>query len=95
MNLNKYTEKAQEALLASQSLAETHGQQLIDPEHLLLALLQQDGGIVPPIVQAAGANPQRLTELVEREIRAKPKVSGVVGEVRLSRELSAITDRAE
>ncbi|MDW8352846.1 MAG: Clp protease N-terminal domain-containing protein, partial [Anaerolineae bacterium] len=95
MNLNRYTEKAQEALLGAQSLAQEHGQQNIEPEHLLLALLQQDGGIVPPIIQAAGANPTRIADLVEREIRNKPKVGGAVGEVRLSREVSLLADRAE
>ncbi|MCL6509488.1 MAG: ATP-dependent chaperone ClpB [Anaerolineae bacterium] len=95
MNLNQYTEKAQEALLSAQSLAQEYGQQNIEPEHLLLALLQQDGGIVPPIIQAAGANPARIAELVRRDIGNKPKVSGAAGEVRLSREVSALTDRAE
>ncbi|MCS6849506.1 MAG: ATP-dependent chaperone ClpB [Anaerolineae bacterium] len=95
MNLNQYTEKAQEALLSAQSLAQEYGQQNIEPEHLLLALLQQDGGIVPPIIQAAGANPARIADLVERDIRNKPKVSGAVGEVRLSREVSLVADRAE
>ncbi len=95
MNLNKYTEKAQEALLSSQSLAQEYGQQYIDPEHVLLALVQQEGGIVPPILQAAGANPTRIADLTLREIRNKPKVSGDVGEVRLSREVSAIAERAE
>ncbi|MCS7324320.1 MAG: ATP-dependent chaperone ClpB [Anaerolineae bacterium] len=95
MNLNKYTEKAQEALLASQSLAQEYGQQLIEPEHVLLALVQQEGGIVPPVLQAAGANPARIADLTLREIRNKPKVSGDVGEVRLSREVSALAERAE
>jgi len=95
MNLNQYTEKAQEALLSAQSLAQEYGQQNIEPEHLLLALLRQDGGIVPPIIQAAGANPARIAELTARDIGNKPKVSGSVGEVRLSREVSTLTDRAE
>lgn len=95
MNLNKYTEKAQEALLSAQSIAQEYGNPLIDPEHLLYALVQQDGGIVPPIIQAAGANPARIADLVERDIRAKPKVGGAAGEVRLSREVSAMTDKAE
>jgi ATP-dependent Clp protease ATP-binding subunit ClpB len=95
MNLNQYTEKAQEALLSAQSVAQEHGNQLIDPEHLLYALLTQDGGIVPPIITACGANVQRITDLVERDINAKPKVSGSVGDVKLSREVSAMTDKAE
>ncbi len=47
MNLQRYTEKAQEALLAAQSLATEYNQSQIEPEHLLLALLEQDGGVVP------------------------------------------------
>jgi ATP-dependent Clp protease ATP-binding subunit ClpB len=95
MNLNQYTEKAQESLLSAQTVAQEHGNQLIDPEHLLLALLTQDGGIVPPIITACGANVARITDLTERDIRNKPKVSGSVGEVKLSREVSALTDKAE
>ena len=95
MNLNQYTEKAQESLLGAQSIAQEHGNQNIEPEHLLLALLTQDGGIVPPIISACGANVQRITDLVERDINNKPKVSGSVGEVKLSREVSAMTDKAE
>ncbi len=95
MNLNKYTEKAQEAIIEAQGLAREYGQQTIEPEHLLLSLLQQEGGIVPPIIQAAGVNPNRIADLVERDIRAKPKVSGDTGDVRLSREVSQITDQAE
>ncbi len=95
MNFNKYTEKAQEALIDAQALAREYGQQVIEPEHLLLSLLRQDGGIVPPLIQAAGVNPSRLADLAEREVRAKPKVSGDVGDLRLSRELSQIADQAE
>ena len=95
MNLNQYTEKAQESLLSAQTIAQEHGNQNIEPEHLLLALLTQDGGIVPPIITACGANVARITDLTERDIRNKPKVSGNVGEVKLSREVSALTDKAE
>ena len=95
MNLNQYTEKAQEALLAAQSLAVEHGNSLIDPEHLLLALLTQDKGIVPPILTACDAVPSQLMSDITREIAAKPKVSGDVGEIRMSRDVSVLTDRAE
>jgi ATP-dependent Clp protease ATP-binding subunit ClpB len=95
MNLNQYTEKAQDALRAAQSTALEHGNSLIDPEHLLYALLVQEGGIVPPILSAVGAAPARLQQQLLREIQGKPKISGDVGEVRLAREVSAITDKAE
>jgi ATP-dependent Clp protease ATP-binding subunit ClpB len=95
MNLNQYTEKAQEALLSAQSIAVENGNSYIEPEHLLLALLRQDGGIVPPIINAIGISPQRILDLTERDVRNKPKVSGNTGDVRMSRELNALTDKAE
>jgi ATP-dependent Clp protease ATP-binding subunit ClpB len=95
MNLNQYTEKAQEALLSAQSIAQEYGNSLIDPEHLLYALLVQEGGIVPPILGAIGANPTRLQQQLLRDIQGKPKVSGDVSEVRLARDVSALTDKAE
>jgi ATP-dependent Clp protease ATP-binding subunit ClpB len=95
MNLNQYTEKAQEALLRAQSQATEHGNSQIDPEHLLHALLTQDGGIIPPLVTAVGASPADLQKRMLREINAKPKVGGDVGDVRLSREVSVLTDKAE
>ena len=49
MNLNTYTEKAQEALLKAQSIAVENGNSQIDPEHLLHALLTQEGGMTPAI----------------------------------------------
>ena len=51
MNLNRYTEKAQEAILAAQQLAERAGHPEVLPEHLLLALMNQPDGIVPAVVK--------------------------------------------
>ena len=55
MNINKYTEKAQEAILAAQQLADREGHAEILPEHLLLTLLEQKEGIVPEIVRKMNA----------------------------------------
>jgi ATP-dependent Clp protease ATP-binding subunit ClpA len=54
LNLNKFTEKAQEAILEAQGLAAQYNHSQIDPEHLLLSLLQQTDGVVPQIVQKRG-----------------------------------------
>ncbi len=64
MNLNNYTQKSQEAILQAQHIAEDHGHQAIEPAHLLLALMTQEEGIVPAIVNkvagsAAGFARQR------------------------------------
>ncbi|MBN2391442.1 MAG: ATP-dependent chaperone ClpB [Anaerolineae bacterium] len=76
MDPNRYTEKAQEALLRAQGLANERGNPQIDPEHLLLALLEQSDGIVPQIVLRVGTDPQRLRADLEGVIRRKPQAHG-------------------
>ena len=95
MNLNQYTEKAQEAVISAQRVAQEYGQQTIEPEHLLFALLTQDGGITPAILRAANVNAMRVQDLVERDLKGKPKVRGTTSDVTLSREVSAIAEKAE
>ena len=58
MRLDKFTQRGQEAILAAQELAQTYNHSQIEPEHLLLALLQQPDGVVPEVITQAGANPQ-------------------------------------
>jgi ATP-dependent Clp protease ATP-binding subunit ClpB len=76
MNLNRFTEKAQEAIVAAQRLAEQRHHQQLECEHLLLALLQQTDGIVPPLVQQAGADPAALARQIEAELGRLPQVHG-------------------
>jgi ATP-dependent Clp protease ATP-binding subunit ClpB len=76
MNLNKFTEKAQEAILDSQNLAQSLGHQTIEPEHLLLSLIRQTEGIVPQVLQKLGQNPDQLAAIIERDLQARPRVSG-------------------
>ena len=61
MNLNKFTEKAQEAVLAAQNLASEQNHSEVVPEHLLVALVEQSGGIVPSILQKMNLQPQKVT----------------------------------
>ena len=53
MDFNRFTEKLQEAVRAAQSIAVQHGNQQIDTEHLMLALLDQEGGLAPSILNKA------------------------------------------
>ena len=71
MNINKYTEKAQEAVLAAQRLAEQSSHAQIEPEHLLVTLVEQREGIVPEVLRKMGA------DLYERRIRAVKKMGHV------------------
>ena len=73
MNINKYTEKAQEAILNAQQLADREGHPEIVPEHLLLALLEQREGIVPGIVRKLNADPATLAAEVRAELNKRPR----------------------
>ncbi|HVF88747.1 MAG TPA: Clp protease N-terminal domain-containing protein, partial [Blastocatellia bacterium] len=81
MDINRFTEKAQEAVRAAQTLATRYSNQQIEVEHLLLALLEQEGGLVPSILTRAGVNVEPLTAAVEAEINRMPKVTGPSGPV--------------
>ncbi|MEM7028461.1 MAG: ATP-dependent chaperone ClpB [Chloroflexota bacterium] len=76
MDLNKFTEKSQEAILAAQQLAEDYSHSEITPDHLLLALLQQEGGVVPQIFNKLGSNPQNWRAQLETELSSRAKVYG-------------------
>ena len=95
MDLNKFTQKAQEAVLGAQSLAGEYSHGQIEPEHLLLALLRQSDGIVPQIVQRLEANPGEMALALEGALQRKPKVYGATAQVGLSRELARTLDEAE
>ncbi len=76
MNLNKFTEKAQEAVVAAQRLAEEYSHSEIQPGHLLLALLRQEGGVVPQIAHHLSVNPDTLAQLLAGELESAAKVYG-------------------
>jgi ATP-dependent Clp protease ATP-binding subunit ClpB len=79
MDINKFTEKAREALQGAQKLAIRMSHQQIDNEHLLLALLDQEGGLTPAILKKAGVAPEALTIRVQRELEKLPRVTGSSG----------------
>ncbi len=97
MDLNKFTEKAQQALATSQTRAAEAGQSQIEPEHLLDALLLQEGGIAPRIVERAGASPAELASAAERAIAALPRMTGPGAQAAppLSQRLSLVLTAAE
>src|SRR2546423_11544063 len=73
---DRLTEKTQEAIQQAQALAREAQQQEIPPEHLLLALLQQADGTVPPILRQVGVDPARVTGEVQAQLQRLPKVYG-------------------
>ena len=76
MDINKFTEKAREAVTQAQSIAVGMGHQDIDSEHLALALIRQEQGIVPRILDQMGVQTAALAVAVEEKLRKRPSVSG-------------------
>src|SRR5215218_2754968 len=75
MQADRFTVKSQEALEAAQRLARTRRNPEVAPQHLLLALLEQDGGIVVPVLRRAGADPERVRRRANESADALPTVS--------------------
>ena len=76
MDLSKFTEKSQVALTEAQNIATRNQHQAVDVEHLMLALLEQDGGLVPSLFEKAKVAPDLLKAKVEEELNRLPRVSG-------------------
>ena len=92
MRSDKLTHKSQEALTSAQQLATDNGQQEVDLEHLLLAMVQQKDGVVPAIVSKVGADKNQLHQAMADELQRRPRVSG--GRVYVSDRLSKTVDAA-
>jgi ATP-dependent Clp protease ATP-binding subunit ClpB len=95
MDLNRFTEKAQQAVGAAQNLAAELNQQTIEPAHLLLALIQQEDGVVPALVTRVAGSTTGLREAIRRELQSRPKVYGGNTQIGLSRPASDVLDAAE
>ena len=95
MNLNKYTQKAQDAVLGAQNLAEEQNNSQIEALHLLAALLNQEDGVVPQIINRIGVNRNQLVQQVEIELGRLPRAVGPTTQVGLSKELANVARAAE
>ena len=84
MDLNRFTEKAQGAFVSAQELARTHNHSQIEPEHLLLALLSQEGGIAPQIMRKLEVDPNLVRQRLEEELARMPQVHGAAAQVYVS-----------
>src|SRR5262249_48755375 len=76
MDFNRFTEKLQDGLRAAQSLATKRTQQQVDVEHLLLALLEQDGGLAQSILLKADVKLEIVHQRLLQELDKLPKISG-------------------
>src|ERR1700730_2473128 len=94
MKLDKFTEKAQEALQGAAELARERGQQAVEPEHLLLALVREEEGVARTLLERAGASVQALEPALVSTVERFPKVSGG-GQPYLSPALNKAIEQAE
>src|SRR6266550_3422926 len=94
MDPNKLTLKSQEALASAQELARDRNHQLVEPAHVLFALLSDPEGVVYPLLQKLGQSPRVLRDRVEEQLDRIPKVYGFSQELYLSQATRQLLDRA-
>ena len=95
MRLDRLTSKFQIAISDAQSLALGRDHQFIEPIHLMLALLNQEGGSIRPLLTLAGADVSTLRNRLTQELDRLPKVSGVDGDVQLSPQLGRVLNMCD
>ncbi|MEW6280662.1 MAG: ATP-dependent chaperone ClpB [Candidatus Eremiobacterota bacterium] len=94
MRFDKFTLKAQEAVARGQELADENGQQQLEPVHLLRALLEQEEGVVLPVLRKLGVDTSSLSARVHAELGKLSKVHGGGGQVYLSPKARSVLDKA-
>ncbi len=95
MRIDKFTQKMQEAVQASQDVASAAGQQEITNEHFLLALLDQAEGIASPLLEKMGVQVGTLQDRLRAALQKLPRVSGSNVDLRLGNDLRSVLDGAE
>jgi ATP-dependent Clp protease ATP-binding subunit ClpB len=96
MDMNKTTQKVQEALQQAQVKALRYSHQEVDAEHVLLALLEQEGGLVPRLIEGIGASVPVIRAQVEQELERRPRVQGATeaGKVYVTQRLNQLLVKA-
>ena len=95
MRLEKMTQKAQAALQEAQGLAQQYGHATLEPEHLLDALLKQEGGVAPAILNKIGVDPAPVERSVAQALAAMPRAGGAAMQVGLGRDAATVLQEAE
>ena len=93
-NTNRFTEKSIEAINAAQNLAERNGNSQVEPEHLLLALIEQSDGVVPQVLSKMNVAIGALAQQVRAELGKLPRVSGSAVQVGISNRLRTVLVKA-
>jgi ATP-dependent Clp protease ATP-binding subunit ClpB len=95
MNLERFTQKAQDAVAGAQTIAARHSHQQLDPIHLLAALMEQEEGLAPKLIGVAGVAPSAVADGVKRALDKIPGVGGTgAGQTYLGQATSRVLDQA-
>ena len=98
MDINRFTEKSREALTTAQGLAAQYGHQEVDAEHLALALVNQEDGFVPRVLERVGVAPKALVTALEAVLKKRPSVRGPgaeMGTITISQRVAKTIANAE
>ncbi|MBK8795448.1 MAG: ATP-dependent chaperone ClpB [Anaerolineales bacterium] len=95
MRFDKFTQKAQAAVLEAQSLAEQNRAATVEPEHLLHALIHQEGGVVPSLLARVGVDVASVSRSIDQALAAAPRAQGATMQVGFSRALADILTDAQ
>ena len=95
MNIQKFTQKSIEAVNDCEKLAYDYGNQEIEQEHLLVALLSQEDGLIPKLIDKMEINVEHFTENAKRHLAARTKVSGSSAQVYVGNDLNKVLIHAE
>ena len=98
MDINRFTEKSREALTTAQGLAAQYGHQEVDAEHLALALVNQEDGFVPRVLERAGVAPKALVTALAAVLKKRPSVRGPgaeMGTITISQRVAKAIANAE
>lgn len=98
MDINRFTEKSREALTTAQGLAAQYGHQEVDAEHLALALVNQEDGFVPRVLERVGVAPKSLVTALEAVLKKRPSVRGPgaeMGTITISQRVAKAIANAE
>src|SRR5574340_701501 len=97
MRFDRFTERAQEAAQRAAEIIQRYGHNQIDTEHILLALIEQPGGVIPQILEKLNVSPDSLVERIDTTLRASPKANifgGGAGQIFITPRVKRIVDLA-
>jgi len=95
IRFDRFTVKAQEAVQRAQQLAQEHNHQLLEPLHLLAALLTEEQGFVRDLLNKVGTNVEQLTKTLELRLRDIPEITGGDGQIHISSAMSRVLEAAQ